>query len=87
MDPEVRIELDGLLALFSRFILAAQVREGPSSKRVAFGSGLDRDALFEQLDGILHLPFAQALASLFPQFARSLVVWPAAAPISGTTRV
>ena len=73
LAPRLHAEC-GLLALFGRFIQAAQVRERPSSKSVAFGRGLDRDALLEQLDGLFHLAIAQALGSQFPQFARSLVV-------------
>ena len=46
---KVRIELDSVLAVFDRFIQAAQtqVRKRPSSKGVAFGRRLDRDALLK----------------------------------------
>src|SRR5271167_4589801 len=50
------------------------MRERPSSKSEAFGRGLDRNALLEQSDGLLHLALAQTLGSQFPQFARSLSV-------------
>src|SRR5712692_9979858 len=72
--PKIRIELDGLLAVFDRFIQAAFMRERPSSKSVAFRRGLDRDALLEQLDGLLDLALAQTSGSQLPQFARSFVV-------------
>ncbi len=36
--------------------------------------GLTAMLCSNKLDGVFHLPFAQALGSLFPQFARSLVV-------------
>src|SRR5690242_20884134 len=72
--PKVWIELDSVLAIFDRFIQATQLRKRPSSKGVAFGRRLDRDALLEQLDGLFDLVLAQAFGSQLPQFARSLVV-------------
>src|SRR5260370_6002920 len=41
---------------------------------MAFRRGLDRDALLEQLDGLLDLALAQTFGSQLPQFARSFVV-------------
>jgi len=41
---------------------------------VAFGGGLDRDTLPEQIDGLFHPALAETLGSQFPEFSRSLVV-------------